>query len=275
MRLSSLKKRFKELCALDGDDKKEAVAIMSQRARIVRDARACHAVAKQKKSARQQRPAENNSQPAPPPPGPLSLCVLQHSSHSHTQPPPQREQRVAVKHATKHKQSQSRPRSLMAARQSQWMTALAHVRVVLSLKNTIQRHKMSKAEALKQRAAVLIMQKFFRWKLMPHYVRQLVKAVATLKPWMTDALARWRQRRLHRSADILRQTLINSMQTNKITLCIRAFRQKVVRLQRNIRSFLLCTRGRVIRLLKLLHIQVPYPVPDFAGPSKLILESSV
>jgi hypothetical protein len=168
----------------------------------------------------------------------------------------------------------SRAHSDRASHQRFWSTTLVHVHFALLFGSVIQGEQVRRAVAHKRRLAAFAIQKLFRSKLMPYYIKQLAKAVATLKPWMADALNRWRQRRLHRSTDVLRQVLINCRNSNKLSSCIRAFRQKVVRIQRNIRSFLQCTQARVIRLIKLLHIQVGIGPPRMLVLTSLLMSLS-
>jgi hypothetical protein len=219
MRLSSLRKRFQELCAMNACEKEKAAAIIKQRAKVVLELR------------------RQNQTPA-------SRSYGSKPSRPRASPEPSR--------------PRASPRGSPAtqSRQRSWITAAVTATAASLFLQIFQSGKKRRAEALNQQHAAIVIQKLFRLKLMPYYVRQLANAVATLKPWMTSALLRWRRRRLDRSADILRHTLIGSMHSNKIFLSIRAFRRKVVLLQRNIRSFLSCTHARVVRLLKLLHIQV-------------------
>lgn len=255
LRLGGLKKRFNELLALHDDDKKVVAAFVSQRAKIVRDIRSLKSpiTARQTKPLQiAQSPAQNctyTQQPAPPlPQSQRTVHSLQLLESEHRKP-----------YAASRREIETRPpraSSAVVTRQRQFITAMVHAVAVCTISSIIQNCRTRKAVVLKQQLAALTIQKLFRWKLMPYYVRQLAKAVTVLKPWMADALLRWRRRRLNRSTDILRCMLVNCRQSNKITMYIRAFRQKVVRLQRNIRSFLSCTQARVVRLLKLLYIQV-------------------
>jgi hypothetical protein len=254
LRLGGLKKRFNELLALHDDDKKAVAAFVSQRAKIVQDIRNSKAPI----TARQTKPLQSPSQkctktqqPAPP----QSLPQSQRTAHSlqlleseHGKPNVASRRQIEIR--------PPRASSAVVIRQRQLITAMVHAVAVCTISSIIQNYRTRKTVVLKQQLAALTIQKLFRWKLMPYYVRQLAKAVTVLKPWMSDALLRWRRRRLNRSTDILRCMLVNCRQSNKITMFIRAFRQKVVRLQRNIRSFLSCTQARVVRLLKLLYVQV-------------------
>lgn len=251
MRLSSLKRRFQEVCALSGDDKKEARAIISQRAKVVLELR-------HHKSQVQSRKVHPES------PGQL-LPKAQHEDLRQSRPPIQKFQ--CATHSLqdsehlyvtvdRQKTRLHSRHSTTASRQCLWITAIQHSRAILLLEGIIWTGKMRQVKKQKLLFAALTIQKVFRRKLLPYHARQLVKAVAILKPWVADALVRWRQRRLHRSADILRHVLVSSRKCNKMFSCIRAFRQKVVRIQRAVRSFLSCTHARIVRLLKLLHVQV-------------------
>jgi hypothetical protein len=248
MRLSSLKKRFKEVCALSDEEKREAAALISQRAQVVLELR----------RLRSQDRAQQAQCPPRKPPAKAEHDEMRPSfSHSHrainSLPNGEHLNPAMVRQKSSQR---SRPHSTAASRQRLWITTVLHVTALLSFNRIICTEKARQVEAQKRQLAALTIQKVFRSKLIPYYAKQLVNAVATLKPWMADALLRWRQRRLHRSADILRHVLERSRKSNKITACIRAFRQKVIRIQRNIRSFLACTHARVVRLLKLLHVQV-------------------
>jgi hypothetical protein len=257
MRLSSLRKRFQELCAMNACEKEKAAAIIKQRAKVVRELRRqnqtrfqnqAHAYVQAKQRVNRVHKTFSPQPPAlsAPRAEEARLLPLAHSQQ--------------LKHPASHSygSEQWRPRAppAVASRQRSWITAAVAATAASLFLQLFQSGTKRRAEALKQQRAAIVIQKLFRLKLVPYYVRQLANAVATLKPWMTSALLRWRRRRLNRSADILRHTLISSMQSNKIFLNIRAFRRKVVLLQRNIRSFLSCTHARVVRLLKLLHIQV-------------------
>jgi hypothetical protein len=251
MRLSSLRKRFKELCAMDACEKEKAAAIIKQRAKVVRELRRQNQTRFQNE-AQSKQPANHLQKPfSPQPPAQSAPRAEEAPLLPHSQ-----QLKQPASHSFGSKQSRPRASHAFASRQRSWITAAVTARAASLFVQIFQSGTKRRAEALKQQHAAIVIQKLFRWKLMPYYVRQLANAVATLKPWMTSALLRWRRRRLNRSADILRHTLISSMHSNKIFLSIRAFRRKVVLLQRNVRSFLSCTHARVVRLLKLLHIQV-------------------
>jgi hypothetical protein len=275
MRLSSLRKRFQELCAMNACEKEKAAAIIKQRAKVVRELRRqnqtrfqnqAHAYVQAKQRVNHVQKTFSPQPPAlsVPRAEEVRLLPLAHSQQ--------------LKHSASHKQWRPSAPPAMASRQRSWITAAVAATAASLFLQFFHSGTKRRAEALKQQRAAIVIQKLFRLKLVPYYVRQLANAVVTLKPWMTSALLRWRRRRLNRSADILRHTLISSMQSNKIFLSIRAFRRKVVLLQRNIRSFLACTHARVVRLLKLLHIQVMLIVAFFTlrqSICKLILDCSV
>jgi hypothetical protein len=272
MRLSSLNKRFKELCALSADEKETAAAIMKQRAQVVQELRRQNQNRFQRRAnllAQAKQPAHHEHAPFSPQ---LPSLSTPPTGEAHLLPNSQHLNRPAA-HAHGARQTRPRASSAITMRQRSWITAVVTARAAVLLTQIVWSGKIRRADALKRQHAAVVIQKLFRWKLMPYYVRQLVNSVAILKPWMTSALLRWRCRRLNRSADILRQTLINSMHSNKIFLCIRAFRRKVILLQRNIRSFLSCTRARVVRLLKLLLIQVVLMLLHTASKCALKLSS--
>jgi hypothetical protein len=264
MRLSNLNKRFKEIRALSGDDKKEAAALFAQRANAVLELRRhkLHVPSGPRShvqlSPKAQRPVHHDE--ATPKTG-SQIAQSQHfKGHAPSPRDSAQTKRDTMVEAVTHEKGATsrhlRAFSERASRQRFWIATLVQVQLLLLFRCIIRSEQVRRADEQKRQVAVLAIQKVFRWKLIPYYVRQLVNAVKVLKPWMADALLRWRRRRLHRSADILRHVLLSCRNSNKIASCIRAFRQKVVRIQRNIRSFLLCTQARVIRLMKLLHVQV-------------------
>lgn len=274
MRLSNLTKRFKEIRALSGDDKKEAAALFAQRANAVLELRrhklhvpsGPHSHVQLSPKAQRLMHHEAMSTTGP------QIAQSQHfKGHA---PSPRDSAQTKVTREKGETSRHSRAYSERASRQRFWINTLVQVQLVLLFRCIIRSEQGRRADAHKRQLAAFAIQKVFRWKLIPYYVRQLVNAVKTLKPWMADALLRWRRRRLHRSADILRHVLLSCRNSNKISLCIRVFRQKVVRIQRNIRSFLLCTQARVIRLMKLLHVQV-LCLRRIVLPSLLISLSSV
>jgi hypothetical protein len=256
IRERSLKERFREFQALNDEDKKQASLIISQRAKIVRELRRRKSPDKSQKNQLERPPRccfkTHQAELQPTPSTQLhsrSVRLTREIGAFKQEPVPDTisKQRIVMKP----------PANLeLASRQRLWLKVLAQASIALSCRITIQKERTKKAEMLKRHNAARCIQKLFRWKLLPHYVRQLVNSVTKLKPWLKEAIVRWRLRKMHRSADILRCSLMNYKLSNKITVCIRAFKKKVILLQRNIRSFLACTAARVIRLFKLLHIQV-------------------
>jgi hypothetical protein len=250
LHLSSLEQRLRQVCALSVEEKTKAAILIAQRAKVVLELRRYRSQV-QVQEARHQalgrlRPKAEHEVATR-----QALSQMQRAAHS------LRDCERANVAVTRQKNGQnSRARSTEASRQRLWIIAAVQCTAISLFQKIVMTEKIRQVEAQKCQLAALTIQKVFRKKLIPYYARELVKAVAKLKPWMADALLRWRQRRLHRSADILRNVLLSSRQSDKIFSCSRAFKQKVVRIQRIIRAFLSCTQARAVRLLKLLHVQV-------------------
>ena len=172
MRLSSVKRRLMELCALSEHDKMEAAALISQRAKIVQQLRS-H---KSPVETRRRQLELHDTQPAaqqpwqvqhpghhevnisdlqpPPPPSQLlqqPLLLMRHMEQHSRQP-------VAIKH-------KSRPPPASASGQRLWLTATVHACAVSLFRNLIQHDRNCKTEAQMRHWAAVKIQKMLRWKL--------------------------------------------------------------------------------------------------------------
>ena len=108
----------------------------------------------------------------------------------------------------------------------------------------VRRWREHKPRMMRQRWAVLVIEKYYIQHTRKQFSKRRVDALLTLGIVLSNCIRRWRVRRKHKKMDMIKLYLKEVGQFAKIQVAVKRFRAKIVRAQKNIRRSLACDHAR-------------------------------